>query len=236
LGRPVVIGDVIELPGEAQYDANLRPVRKWLEITDTAWDTNGYTNNWRPNLFKFYAQPILPSVEHKDLLGLPGEVNAAQSDISLDLDGPLHNFLGKEATENLVQVMEDRVPQDGADGQDIQSGHSMLGRPGDYDGREMFTQDAIPPNGEAYTHGDTLPTPNTISDGHYHRQTYTTVDQMIRPPERLLRWHANIQRWKVVEINSKIRPESHHKTVSKILTAPIRDISGEGRINLDDLP
>lgn len=236
LGRPIVIGDVLELPGEAQYDANLRPVRKWLEVTDTAWDTNGYTNNWRPNLYKFYAQPILPSVEHADLLGLPGEVNDAQSDVSLDLDGPLHNFLGREATENLVQTMEDRVPQDGADGQDIQSGRSMLGREGTYDGREMFSQDAIPPDGAPYTKGDALPAANTISDGHYHRQTYESVNQMIRPPDRLLRWYADIQRWKAIEINTRAKPESHMKTVAKILNAPPRDASGEGRINLDDLP
>jgi hypothetical protein len=75
LGRPILIGDVLELPGEAQYDAGLRPIRKWLEVTDTAWATEGYAFTWKPLMFKFYAQPIMPSVEHRDLLGLPGVAN-----------------------------------------------------------------------------------------------------------------------------------------------------------------
>lgn len=217
LGRPVVVGDIVELPGEVQYDSQLRPVRKWLEVTDCSWSTEGYTLNWKPNLYRFYAQPILPSVEHKDILGLPGVVNSTQSDDDYLLNGLLQNQQAYESTAAIKQASEDAVPQDGSDPQDIQSGTALKGIQGSYDGRDIYSEDAIPPNGAAYTVGDALPAGNTIADGHYHRQTYTAVPQSIRPAERLLRWYAGIGRWKVIEVNKRGTPESHKKTMASIM-------------------
>lgn len=220
LGRPVVVGDIVEMPGEVQYDANLRPVRKWLEVTDTSWATEGYTHNWKPNLFRFYAQPILPSVEHKDILGLPGVVNSQQTDADILASGELQNHLAADTSDLFQQLAADAVPQTGSDPQDIQSGMGIISVPGSYDGNDLYSEDAIPPNGAAYTSGDTLPLPTEISDGHYHRQTYENVPIHIRPADRLLRWYANLNggRWKVVEKNSRMRPESHKKRVAKIMS------------------
>ena len=217
VGRPVVVGDIVELPGEIQFDPNLRAVRKWLEVTDTGWSTEGYTQNWRPNLFRFYAQPILPAIEHKDVLGVPGQVNIEQSDNDFMLQS-LQNNQGFESLMAITQQSEDLVPQDGEDPQNIQSAKPLIGN-GDYDGNDLYAEDALPPNGESYSTGDSLPDPSTISDGHYHRQTYTNVNASLRPPERLLRWFSNIQRWKVIEINSRGTPESHKKTIARILAS-----------------
>jgi hypothetical protein len=219
LGRPVVVGDIVELPGEVQYDTNLKPIRKWLEVNDTGWSTEGYTQNWKPNLFRFYAQPILPSVEHKDLLGVPGQVNAEQSDSDFLLSDLLQNQQAYESTEAITQISADLVPQTGEDPQDIQSGKPLIGPAGNYDGKDLYAQDAIPPNGEPFTIGDALPDPKTILDGHYHRQTYTNIVASLRPPERLLRWFANLQRWKVIEVNTRSAPESHKKTMAAILSS-----------------
>jgi len=217
LGRPLVIGDILELPGETQYDPNLRPVRKWLEVTDTAWSTEGYTYNWKPNLFRFYAQPILPSVEHRDILGLPGAVNVAQSDDDVIINGFLMNDQAGKAAEAIKQDAEDNVPQTGSDPQDIQSAKSLSRPPGTYDGTDLYVQDAIPPNGASYTVGDTLPAPNTLVDGAWHRQTYTMLPASIRPPERLLKWDGTSQRWRVIEVNQRTTYESHKRTTAKIL-------------------
>jgi hypothetical protein len=227
LGRPVVVGDIVELPGEIQFDPNLKPVRKWLEVTDAGWSTDGYTPNWRPNLFRFYAQPILPAIEQKDLLGVPGQVNEATSDSDFLLNSLLQNDQAFKSTEEIKQASAIAVSQTGEDPQDIQSGKPLLGPTGAYDGNDLYAEDALPPNGAAYTYGDALPTANTIADGHYHRQTYTNVNAAIRPPDRLLRWFASTQRWKVIEINSRVAPESHKKTIGKI-------ISSTTRINPDD--
>ena len=219
LGRPVIVGDIIELPGEIQYDTNLRVVRKWLEVTDTSWSTEGYTMNWKPNLFRFYAQPVLPSVEHQDILGIPGQVNTLQTDDSL-LNGVLLNEISYKSNEAIKQIGLDMVPQAGSDPQDIQSGKPLIGKNGGYDGGDMYSGDAIPPNGADYTFGDTLPDPSTISDGHYHRQTYTGVSKEIRPPDRLLRYNSSIGRWKVVEINRRGVYESNKKTIARLIDSP----------------
>jgi hypothetical protein len=221
LGRPVVIGDIVELPGEIQFDPNLKPVRKWLEVTDCGWSTEGYTPNWRPNLFRFYAQPIMPSIEHKDILGVPGQVNESQSDDSF-LNQFLQNDQAFDSTKAIVQKSEDLVPQTGEDPQDIQSGKPLIGNAGDYDGNDFYSADALPPNGAPYTTGDALPSavgPPSLTDGHYHRQTYTNVAYAIRPADRLLRWFATTGRWKVVEINSRNIQESHKKTMSHIMAS-----------------
>lgn len=230
LGRPVLVGDIIELPGEVQYDHQLRPVRKWLEVTDTGWSTEGYTMNWKPNLFRFYAQPIMPSVEHRDILGLPGQVNSLLTDEQLLVDGQFDpNDLAYAANQQIIQDGKEAVPQTGADPQDLFSGTPLLGPRGGYDGRDLYVQDAIPPDGAAYTVGDTLPDPMSISDKHYHRQTYTNVPSALRPPERLLQWHADKGRWKLVEVNTRGPNESHKKTISKIMQSTTK-------INPDDKP
>lgn len=227
LGRPVVIGDIVELPGEIQFDPNLKPVRKWLEVTDAGWSTEGYTPNWRPNLFRFYAQPIMPSIEHKDILGVPGQVNDAQSDDSF-LNSLLQNDQAFQSTKAIKEQSIDAAPQTGEDGQDLMSGKPLLGPKGAYDGNDLYAEDALPPDGNLYSVGDVLPVPtdfppgNVIPDGHYHRQTYTTVAAAIRPPDRLLRYFTVDGRWKVIEVNTRGTPESHKKTMAKILSSANR--------------
>ena len=228
LGRPVIVGDIVELPGEVQYDHYLKPVRKWLEVTDCSWSTEGYTNNWKPALYRFYGQPILPSVEHRDILGLPGMVNAAQSDDSF-LNGLLQDGLAGQASEAIKQHSSDLTPQTGSDAANIQSGMPIIGK-GDYDGNDLYSEDAIPPNGDLYTYGNAVPPANSVPLGSWFRQTYTNVAAGIRPPDRLLRVIStgNGPRWFPVEVNTRGTPESHKKTMAKIMS------SGTS-INLDKL-
>lgn len=229
LGRPVIVGDILELPGEVQYDTKLRPVRKWLEVTDTNWSTEGYTFNWKPNLFRFYAVPVLPSQEHKDILGLPGKnngVNAAQSDSDFFAGGALLNQQAYEATEEIEQIMKDAVPQTGSDPQDIQSGEPILGPRGGYDGRDAYSSDGIPPNGAPYTTGPQLPNIAGLADGAYHRQTYDYLPKASRPPERLLQFNKTTGRWSIVEFNRRRKPDSHKPTIEGMLES-------ETRFNID---
>jgi hypothetical protein len=213
LGRPVVIGDIIELPGEIQYDPKLYPVRKWLEVTDTAWATEGYTFNWKPNLFKFYGQPILPSVEHKDILGLPGVTVQQQPDSDILGPGFLENDQAYESNDVIAQMSKDLVPQTGHDPPDIQSGAPILGPRGGYDGNDLYSEDAIPPNGAAYTSGDSFPQGATV--GQYHRLTYTNVPVALRPADKLCVFKDG--RWRVIEVNTRGTPDSHKKTMSRML-------------------
>ncbi|MDV7390015.1 hypothetical protein RZS08_01625, partial [Arthrospira platensis SPKY1] len=60
LGRPIVVGDIIEVIPEMQYDHNLRPIRKFLEVTDAGWASEGFGPHWRPMVYRFQAQQALP--------------------------------------------------------------------------------------------------------------------------------------------------------------------------------
>lgn len=214
LGRPIVIGDVIELPGEVQYDPQLRPVRKWLEVTDTAWATEGYGHNWKPLLYKFYAQPIMPSVEHRDLLGTPGLVAGTQTDEDF-LRNVMQNDQAHKSSEFIKQTAQDLVPQDGSDPANIQSGAPLIKKKGQYDGRDLYSEDAIPPNGADFTVGDVIPNATSVPPGSYHRQTYTNLPAAIRPGDRLLR--SDGSRWRVVEVNTRATYESHKKSTSRAI-------------------
>lgn len=223
LGRPILVGDVLELPGEVQYDAQLRPVRKWLEVTDTAWSTEGVAYNWKPQLFKFYAMPLNPSVEHRDLLGTPGKVNDQLADDDFLKGVMKQDDTAHKMSEAILQKGKDDTPKTGGDGANVYSGKALGQPPGSYDGRDPYVQDAIPPDGKTFTIGDSLPT--SPAAGDYHRLTYTNVAAQLRPPDRLLKWDGT--RWVIIEVDTKVTYESFKRSIS-------RAINSANKINLDD--
>ena len=69
LGRPVVVGDILELPSETQYSATMRPIKRFLEVTDVTWDSASYTPGWQPLLLQITAQPAMATEETQDIFG-----------------------------------------------------------------------------------------------------------------------------------------------------------------------
>ena len=67
LGRPIIIGDIIEVCPEMAYDQNMNLVKKYLEVTDAGWSAEGYTPGWTPLLYRFTAQQLIPGQEHRDI-------------------------------------------------------------------------------------------------------------------------------------------------------------------------
>ena len=59
----LIIGDIIELPAEAQYTTTLELRKKWLEVTDVTWDVSSYTPGWQPTMLKITATPARMSQE-----------------------------------------------------------------------------------------------------------------------------------------------------------------------------
>jgi hypothetical protein len=158
----------------------------------------------------------MPSAEHRDILGLPGQVNQAKSDDDF-LNGLLMNDLAYKSTEAIKQHANEKVPFAGADGANIMSGKPLIGKPGQYDGNDLYVEDAIPPDGKDFTVGDQLPAPNDIQDGHYHRQTYSMLPAANRPADRLLQWNASKKRWILIETNKRYEYQSNKQTIAKIL-------------------
>ncbi len=223
LGRPIIIGDIIEVPGEIQYDTQLNPIRKWLEVTDTGWSTEGYTPNWKPTLFRFFAQPILPSMEHRDILGLPND-KSAQTDEDF-LSGNFHlNTQANEVTEDIIQQALDDVPERGSDGLELQSGVPLNNVKGESDQRQLYVEDGLPPNGLPYTEGFDFPSPGTVEDGAYHRINYPPH---LKVPSRLFQWSLVKNRWIFKEQDKRPGYESYRPSLSKLIK------SEQGK-NLDD--
>lgn len=208
LGRPFVIGDIIQLPSETQFNTKLEAILKYLEVTDVAWSANSYTPNWVPLMQRIIAKPVMASQETQDILGKLTESidEIGTSDINDGLFDKKYQDVSS-ITQTIEADQNTEVPVDGEDyskvakiSQDFydwaeeQSGSTEVARRIDR-ARSHFGVDAMPPNGEPYTEGDEFP--SNPKDGDYHRLTYTNIRSGI--PARLHRWSSAKKRWIFLE-------------------------------------
>lgn len=206
LGRPIVVGDVIELPSELQYDHNLRPVRKFLEVNDVAWSAEGYTTGWKPIMYRVTAQQLIPGQEHRDILGTADTQKYVVDDGSF-FDGIQQlQTAPLTVTEANQAEAEQRVPEKGTNVRELASGTDIAHRPGSYDGRGLYVEDGLPPDGQPYTSGFKLPDVAGQVDGAFFRLEY--------PPEmkiaaRLYKFNAVKNRWLFVETDRRGERSAH---------------------------
>lgn len=214
LGRPVVAGDILELPSEAQYDPNMTSVRKWLEVIDAGWSTDGYTPGWKPIIYRFTAGLAVASQETMDIFKSDkGYDTLVDGDFAIT-DSPL-NMLSQFTTEAVLKKAIDDVPEIGADTSDLASGMNLFNEVGSYDGRDYSVEDGMPPNNLPYTEGDSFPA--APADKNYHRITY---DPSLNLPAKLFQWNLTKLRWIYLEtdrrqIQSSHRPSLRAKMASK---------------------
>lgn len=205
LGRPFVIGDIVQLPSETQYTPDMKPVLKYLEITDVAWSVNGYTPTWVPTIQKLTAKPAMASQETQDIMGkLTRDKDASGL---FDIDDGVNNKKYQDysaISQNFEADANTMVPEKGEDYADVMKLSPDVIAWGDNIGKNMrrydrnrtiYGIDAMPPNSEPYTEGDTMPT-NPV-DGAYHRLTYTYVGTGI--PARLHRFSGKKNKWIFLE-------------------------------------
>ena len=197
LGRPIVVGDILEVPSEMQYDHNLKPVRKFLEVTDTSWSSDGYTTAWRPITFKFQASQVIASQENRDILGTVDTQKYVVDDGTF-FDGIEQIQTGQlTATEAVNAEATLAMPEKGSNVREVASGMSNgTGGPGSYDGRDLYIEDGLPPDGLAYTEGFKLPDVAGQTDGTYFRMNY---DPKLGIASRLYRFNLVKNKWMYVE-------------------------------------
>ncbi len=200
LGRPIVVGDILELPNEVQYDHNLKPVRKFLEVTDTSWDSQGYTTSWRPITFKFQASQLIPSQENRDIVGTADTQKFVVDDGSF-FDG-IEQIQTAPLTVSEAVFEEARaaVPEKGGNTREVASGTSSTTVPGSYDGRDLYIEDGLPPNGLPYTEGFKLPDVAGQVDGAYFRLNY---DPKLNIASRLYRFNIVKNKWMYIETDRR---------------------------------
>lgn len=217
LGRPLVIGDVLEMPNELEYDHNLRPVRKFVEVSDVGWSSEGYTTQWRPIIFKFQAQQLIPSQEHRDLLGT---VDTQKYVVD---DGEFFNGIQQlqtgpfTSTEAVNEEARERAPEKGTDTRETASGTNRFNAPGTYDGTGLYVEDGLPPDGLPYTEGFALPDVAGLTDGVYFRLNY---DPQLKIASRLYKFSAAKNKWIYVETDRRGQRSSHKPSQCEVFNQP----------------
>lgn len=229
LGRPFVIGDIIELPSEVQYNTQLEPIKKYLEVIDVGWSTEGYTPGWRPTLLRLIAQPMFASQETQDIVGdFAGNVDS-QGLFDID-DGnhPIYQDYSEIAPYvDAKSRQATNVPQRGSEGgnaikqfseEELQSAEDQginIAKLS-YDPNALYVEDALPPNGEDFTLGDTFP--ENPSDGDYHRLTFSGLAENI--PARLYRYSSAKLNWIYLETDRRDEFDATRKKLQEYIVHP----------------
>ena len=232
LGRPIITGDIIEVRPDLQYDQNLKPVRKFLEVTDTGWAAEGYAVAWKPTLYRFTAQQALPSQETRDIFG------TIDTQKYLTVDNILADGIGDQIDTTPLTISEEiakeaarAVPEVGSDDQTSTQGAVLprvqlpvneKGNPpaAPFDGKQgNYIEDGLPPNGEPYGEGYKLPETMGVNDGDYFRLYYP---QNLDLAPRLYRYSAYKNRWLYIETDRRAEYASAKPSVRKILDSSTR--------------
>jgi hypothetical protein len=229
LGRPIVVGDIIEVVPEMQYDHNLNPVRKFLEVTDTGWASEGFGPQWQPMLYRFQAQQALPSQETRDIFGSLNTQKYLLSDDLLQFNNQL-DTTPLTQTEEIIKIAADAVPEVGSDdlivtvGQPLKAAlpsanakgqpEAVAQQPFPAGPQGPHIEDGLPSNGEPYGEGYKLPEAAGVSDGDYFRLYYAPETKI---PPRLYKFSAIKNRWIFMETDRRGDYSSHRPSVRNIL-------------------
>lgn len=211
IGRPIVIGDIIELPSEIQYTPDMIPVKKFLEVTDVTWDAATFTPGWMPTTLAITAKSALASQETQDIFGKLSH--------STDSTGLLDNDDGSSLlwqdystiTQQIKQQSLNELPELGSDisgtvrqlsseevDTAIRAGFPHITRLV-HSSNQMYAESALPPNGLPYTEATTFPTNPT--NGDYHRMIYVGLSSDV--PASLYRWSSTKARWIYLETDER---------------------------------
>lgn len=181
LGRPFVVGDIVQLPPMTQFSATMQPVEKFYEVVDTMWASEGYTPTWQPTLQRLVLQPAFASRETQNIFGdlsNEREVDALGLLGGDDGNNPLYqDYTG--VTEEIYAQSKIQVPERGTDVSGIKewsadeiaqaraAGIANIEKTGRQQRGPHASSTTFPPDNKPYTEGITLP--EEPNNGDYHR-------------------------------------------------------------------
>lgn len=233
IGRPLVIGDILQLPSETFYTPKLRGTLKFLEITNVSWASTGFTPQWVPTILRVIAEPAMASEETQDIFGDLTEItdSAGTSDINDGVRNKKYQDV-HDIAQTIDSDANTQVPQKGQDYANVAKlsdelrdwidGNFPHGKEiADNLDRKRFAWgvDALPPNGELYTEGDSFP--NNPKNGDYHRLTYLNVDRNL--PPRLYRFSDVKSKWIYLETDMRYTRTETKPMLSSFLEPPRDD-------------
>lgn len=221
VGRPIVIGDVLELPSEAQYNPKMEKVLKYLEVIDVSWSAEGYAPGWQPTMVRIIAEPMLAKQETMDIVGDMAGIVDNTGLFSVDMSK--YSKMAFESNDRIEQKAKDEVKQHGTDtasqytpDDDIVKKYAEYGIDVQKIGinqKAVYVEDALPKNGELYSEGTEFPM--NPKDKDYHRMTYVGMAQDI--PPRLYRYSATKGRWIFLESDKRQQYDGNKPQYDKLL-------------------
>jgi hypothetical protein len=178
-----------------------------------SWAADGYTTQWRPITFKFQASQLIPSQEHRDLLGTVDTQKYVIDDGSF-FDGIEQIQTGPltAAEANAAEALA-AVPEKGTNIREVSSGMDRFNTPGSYDGTGPYVSDGLPPDGQAYEEGFKLPDVASATDGDFFRLNY---DPALKIGSRLYKFSAIKNQWLWVETDRRSERSSHKPSQREI--------------------
>lgn len=231
LNRPMVIGDILELPSEAQYTPTLEKKKKYLEVTDVTWDPDSFTPGWMPTMLLITAKPAIASEETQDIFG---DLAATTDDSGLfdNDDGNNPNYQDYSTIDQTIKAEAlTAVPERGSEGSNVVrefteaeieqaavTGNADAIRKINFNRTGLYVEDAIPQNGAPYTEATTFP--DNPSDGDYHRLTYSGLAQDV--PARLYRYSTTKNRWVYLETDRRDQYNNQKAVLEEYLTSPYK--------------
>ncbi len=208
LGRPIVIGDILEIPSQVQYTTGLKAVKKYMEVIDVSWASDGYTPAWVPVLQRITAEPMMAKQETLDIVR---HIQNQQDDIGF-LDVERTQILDYTDVTGKIQAAADtNVPERGADTHKYHTFSNdeiaIAAEQGvdleklNIKHRGLYIEDGMPPNNEPYTEGPSFPT--NPSNGDWHRLTFEGSDERI--PVRLYVYNRIKSKWILYEVDRRLQ-------------------------------
>lgn len=231
IGRPIVIGDIVELPSETQYTPDLRPVRRYLEVTDVTWDPGSYTPGWQPTMLLVSTQPAMATQETQDVFGdLSKQVDSSGlfdndddiNEVPWQSYSTVEQTIRNEALNALPERGRDfnNVVREFTDDELTQAeldGFPHLNKIG-LNPKGLYVEDAMPPNAAPFTEGDIFPT--SPNDGEYHRLVYTGLAKDV--PARLYRYSQTKGRWIYLETDKRALHNTQKSFLNEYLRSTTR--------------
>jgi hypothetical protein len=230
LGRLIVVGDILELPSETMYTPDLRPIKRFLEVTDVTWDPGSFTPGWHPLNLQITAKQALASQETQDIFGDLAK-NVDSSGLFDKDDGNNQMYQDFSAVDQTIKAdAATQVPERGSEGSNTirefepeeiataaAQGFPHLSRLG-FNRRGVYVEDAIPQNGAPYTEGPDFPT--NPAEGAYHRLTYQGLAKDV--PARLYRWSTTKNRWIYLETDRRAEFNDQQPKLTEYTTSAHR--------------
>jgi len=166
IGRKLMSGDVLEFPhmrDDALLDEDAPAINKFYVVQDVSRSAGGWSQVWRPHIFRVKCKPLTDSQEYRDILE-KAATDANGDDTGFNIRDLISDF------RDQIEISDAIVEQANSDVQlrNFETAHFYV-VPGDEMGKQypwIFAGDGKPPNG-AELAGSGMSFPDDPQDGDW---------------------------------------------------------------------